>query len=79
MTTKLTYTELRAAHAALLDRKAAAYTLELQAAVDEHLAAIIARHDEMGDRPACPRVPAEEAEEQVSAVVDRVFSRMVAA
>jgi hypothetical protein len=79
MTTHASYADLRAAHSAALDRKAKLYPsdpahAELQREVDVHLAAIIGWHDEMGDRPACPRV-AEIEEEQTSVVVDRVFAR----
>lgn len=57
------YDKLRAAHADLLLRKSELYPsdprhAELQHEVDLHIAAIIGWHDEMGDRPACPRVAA---------------------
>jgi hypothetical protein len=81
MTQYTTYATLRAAHAALLDRKSALYPRDpghaaLQLEADLLIAAIIGWHDEIGDRPACPRVP-EIEEERTSVVVDRVFARIL--
>lgn len=79
-----TYESLRAAHAALLLRKSEFYPsdprhAELQHEVDLHIAAIIGWHDEMGDRPACPRVGADSVfpEERTGDLVERVFAKML--
>lgn len=75
------YESLRAAHADLLMRKSELYPndprhAELQHEVDLHIAAIIGWHDEMGDRPPCPRVGADSVfpEERTDSIVERVFA-----
>lgn len=77
----ISYNALRAAHADLLLRKSALYPsdprhAELQHEADLHIAAIIGWHDEIGDRPACPRVQVDDVEE-TGIVVERVFAKML--
>lgn len=84
MSRELSYAQLRAAHADLLLRKSALYPsdpghAELQREADLCIAAIIGWHDEMGDRPACPRVGSDSVfpEERTGELVERVFARML--